>query len=82
MAQLSSWLEWNSLERKAVWNTLSAWAKDKKESKIVRVNAIQSLFDLTIQCPELKNQFQSIVSAIKSENIPSLNARLKKLGAL
>ena len=62
-----------------IWQKLSNWAKDKKESKIVRVNSIQSLFDLVKKNPELKRDFDLTIQEITSENIPSINARLRKL---
>jgi hypothetical protein len=62
-----------------IWQKLSNWAKDKKESKIVRVNSIQSLFDLVKKNPELKRDFDLTIQEIVAENIPSINARLRKL---
>jgi len=72
-------LEFSQKEFAEVWNVLSKWAKDKKESKIVRVNSIQSLFYLTRQNHKYKMAFQLILKELKSENIPSINARLKKI---
>ncbi|PIE42251.1 MAG: hypothetical protein CSA47_01295 [Gammaproteobacteria bacterium] len=66
-------------ERDTVWNTLANWAKNKTESKIVRVNSIQSLFDLADQDEVLKKQFNLIIRAIEVENIPSITTRLKRL---
>lgn len=62
-----------------VWAVLRKWAKNKKESRIVRVNSIQSLFDLAKQHKELEMDLNLIVEEIKKENIPSINARLRKL---
>jgi hypothetical protein len=62
-----------------VWQILSRWLSGKNESKIVRVNALQSLFNLVEQIPEYRNDFRTIVSQVQKENIPSINARIKKL---
>ena len=61
------------------WDLLTKWATDKKESKIVRVNSIQGLFNLLQQNHELSQDFNLTLSEIEKEKIPSLNARIKKL---
>lgn len=61
------------------WDLLTKWATDKKESKIVRVNSIQGLFNLFQQNHELSQDFNLTLSEIEKEKIPSLNARIKKL---
>ena len=66
-------------ELRKVWAEMTKWAKDKDESRIVRVNAIQSLFDLAKKHKEFKTDFNLTIKVIKGENIPSINARLKKL---
>lgn len=79
IALLVSRLTLNDSELNSVWNILAKWAIDKSESKIVRVNALQSLFNLaqihTAQQPALKQ----IIYQLKQENIPSINARIRKL---
>jgi hypothetical protein len=62
-----------------VWNTLSNWAKDIKNSRIVRVNSIQGLFEMVKRKDELEKDFSLILSEIEKENIPSVNARIRKL---
>ena len=62
-----------------VWQTLSNWATDKKESRIVRVNSLQGLFNLLTQSKEMTKNFHLTLSEIENENIPSLNARILKL---
>ena len=79
LALIASRLELKTEELGIVWDKLTQWAKDKKESKIVRVNSIQTLFDLTKQNGELKRDFDLTIQEIEAENIPSINARLRKL---
>jgi hypothetical protein len=62
-----------------VWQLLNNWATDKKESKIVRANSLQGLFDLLQQNKLFKQAFRLTVSKIKNENVPSLTARIRKL---
>jgi hypothetical protein len=52
---------------------------DVNSSRIVRVNALQGLYELVRQCPELKEEFVQITQQVKNEQIPSLNARIKKI---
>src|SRR5690606_16562236 len=63
----------------SAWETLTNWARDKMNSRIVRVNSIQSLFELVKQRVELKNDFLLTLMDLEKENIPSINARIKQL---
>lgn len=63
----------------SIWKILTAWASDKEGSKIVRVNAIQGLFEMLKQFSEFKEQFHKLISDVKSEDVSSINARIKKL---
>jgi hypothetical protein len=65
-----------------VWNTLSEWAINKQESKIVRVNSLQTLFELSERKKAYTRSLQKVVGSVLQENIPSINARVKKLGLL
>jgi hypothetical protein len=62
-----------------VWQILAMWATDKKESRIVRVNALQALFDLSKENKKLSRDFNLIVETVITDNIPSIMARLRKL---
>lgn len=70
-----------SLSTKELGNCLqifTKWVSEKKESKIVRANALQALFDLRQKYPEGKISLQPIIARLEKENIPSLKARLRK----
>lgn len=79
LALLTTRVNWSTDEVRIVWNRLLKWAADKKESKIVRVNAVQALFEISQKKIELKKDFDKIIRKIEVENIPSLKARLRKL---
>jgi hypothetical protein len=79
LALIVSRLHLTKKESGKVWQILTDWAKDKKESKIVRVNSIQGLFNLLQIKQELKQDFNLTISRIEKENIPSINARIRKL---
>jgi hypothetical protein len=79
LALLSSRVNLNKTELTIVWNQLKKWVTNKKESKIVRVNSIQSLFNLSQRNDNFKESFDSIIQEIENENIPSINARIRKL---
>jgi len=66
-------------EFKFAWRLLSTWATDTHESKIVRVNAISGLAALTHDESFLKTQLYDILEKVGAENIPSLNARVRKI---
>lgn len=79
LALLVSRLSLTQKELGNTWDLLTKWASDRKESKIVRVNSIQGLFNLLEQNPELSHDFNLTLSEIGKENVASLNARIKKL---
>lgn len=79
LAQLASRIDWTKSELTKVVNALVTWCLDKTESKIVRVNALQSLHDIASTHPFLQTEFQRVATQLQKENIPSLNARLRKL---
>lgn len=79
LALIASRLNLTVIELGIIWDKLTQWAKDKKESKIVRVNSIQTLFDLSNKNVELKRDFDLTIQEVEAENIPSINARLRKL---
>jgi hypothetical protein len=79
LALLVSRLKLTKQELEKVWQILSAWATDKTESKIVRVNSLQGLFELLAQSKQLNEDFQFTLSKVEIENISSLNARIRKI---
>ncbi len=66
-------------ESAQVWDALSTWALDRSESRIVRVNSVQGLFDLAEHFPRFFSWLEPLTSALAGEGIPSINARIRKL---
>ena len=79
LAQIVPRLNLCEKENEIAWQILSQWALDKDGSKIVRVNAIQALYQMASENKVAGNNFELLAAAIKLENIPSINARIKKL---
>lgn len=79
LALLVSRLSLSKNEFAEIWELLSSWALDKKESRIVRVNSIQALFNLLQKNKQVLEDFDLITTTLGKENIPSINARLRKL---
>ncbi|HLL42904.1 MAG TPA: hypothetical protein VK369_07180 [Segetibacter sp.] len=79
LALLVSRLPLTDIELREVWELLARWAKNRNESKIVRVNSLQALFTLLPKDDKLKDDFKFLLSGVERERIPSLNARIKKL---
>jgi hypothetical protein len=61
------------------WDILAAWTLDKKNSRIVRVNSIQGLFEMTKPKNKMSPFFDKVVSQLEKENIPSVQARVKAI---
>ncbi|MEJ5964264.1 hypothetical protein [Pedobacter immunditicola] len=79
LAQLLTRLTFSEEEFVAVWDLLTSWALDKQESRIVRVNALQGLFDLLPHHQDLIQDFNLTIAEMETEPIPSLKARIRIL---
>lgn len=79
LALLVSRINLNNAAFEKTWATLTNWAINQHESKIVRVNSIQGLYQLLMQKPELQHNFDLILTELEKENIASIKARIKKL---
>ena len=63
------------------YQILRSWATNRKNSRIVRTNAIQALFEMAQQNNSRQKDFNQVLSVIQRESIPSVNARIKKIRA-
>jgi len=79
LAQFLPRITINENEFTNAWKILMRWTKDKNNSKIVRVNSMQALFELNKQNKKFAKDFQKLISELEKENIPSIKARIKKL---
>jgi hypothetical protein len=79
IAQLVPRITLTPLELEDVWHSLTYWVRNPNESKIVRVNALQGLFDIATKFPHLKNEFEQTMREVSREPIPSMQARIRKL---
>jgi HEAT repeat protein len=61
------------------WLILTKWAMDTSESKIVRVNALQALVDLSKQNIRFEKTLEPIIKALEKEAVPSIDSRLRKI---
>ena len=82
IAKLISRLQLSSDEARDVSHLLIYWALNRNESKIVRVNALQGLFELSETNTYLTAEFLRIMSVMEGELIPSIQARIRKLKSL
>jgi len=79
LAQLIPRVKLNKGELNDVCRILTDWVHSPTESKIVRVNSLQGLFELSVQFPAVKADFDRTLSALEHEPIPSIQARVRKL---
>ena len=71
--------ELNGKDLSKAMSILKQWAMDKEESRIVRVNSVQGLFELSQKHKNFTNEIKALFQELGKENIPSLKARIKKL---
>jgi hypothetical protein len=79
IAQLVPRLKLSPSELKDTCHILTYWALNQNESKIVRVNSLQGLFDLSIQHPDLQADTLAVIHTMEKEMVPSIQARIRKL---
>lgn len=82
LAVLAARLPFSHEEAIYAFDLFRSWVVDIHESKIVRVNALQTLYEITRHERRLKHELEHIISKIEKEKIPSLTARIKKLRKL
>lgn len=79
LALLLPRLNLSSQECLSAWRLLTGWALLKDESKIVRVNSIQALYEISLNYNVNLKKFLQLLNTLEKENIPSLTARIKKI---
>lgn len=79
LAQLLPRLRLTKKELGLCWHRLTQWALERKGSRIVRVNSVQALYELSQQVPELLPDLQFTLAQLQAENIPSIQARIRRL---
>lgn len=82
LAQLITRVDLTVKETERIWAKLSDRALNKNQSRIVRVNSLQSLFDLSNRYPALQNKLTTIINKLEEEQIPSISARIRKIKKL
>jgi len=79
LALLIPRLNLSGKETEIVWQILTGWVSNKRESKIVRVNSIQALYEISLKDQRFIKDLQTSLVEIEKENIPSINARIRRL---
>ena len=79
LALLIPRLHFNKNVLDEVCSTLTKWLKDKTNSRIVRVNSLQGLFEIAKKNPAMMKKFILLLNSISAENVPSLNARVRMI---
>jgi len=79
LALLTPRLPLNKRDFNTAWDILMAWAKDKTNSRLVRVGAVQGLFEMTKQENSRLKDFNLIMLELEKETIPSINARIRNI---
>ncbi|NJO03836.1 MAG: hypothetical protein HC880_21135 [Bacteroidia bacterium] len=79
IALILGYLETNHQEFQIIFNTLSVWACDKTESKIVRINALQALSELVERNDKKPSELRVLLSKVAEAEPTPLRARARKL---
>jgi hypothetical protein len=79
IAQLLPRVELDKDELDYVWHMLTYWCLNRNESKTVRVNALQGLFDISQVHSRFEGEFRETLAAMEKELVPSIQARISKI---
>ena len=79
LAQIIPRLSLTAKETNLVFKIFSSWLVYEKDSRIVRVTALQALSDLSANNTQLRKELFDLIRHKDLTAIPSLKARLKKL---
>lgn len=79
VAQLLPRIEYNNEEQQFINMHLLSWVRNQSLSRIVRVNALQALFEFAEKDLFSKHALKKIMNELKKEHIPSLDARIKAI---
>ena len=82
IALLLSRLSLNKAEQQKVWKQLVNWLCDPEESKIVRVNSLQALYEMNQKYKTSNSSLSKVIDKLKNESPAAIIARLKKLNVL
>ncbi len=79
LAQILPRLRLSKTDLDKSWKLLLIWAKDNRNSKIVRVNSIQALYELTLVDNKFAKELLELFLDLSREEVPSINARIRKI---
>jgi hypothetical protein len=79
IAQLISRIELAPDEFIDVWHILTYWALNTGESKIVRVHALQALFDLSERGVDYRNALLETLRSLRHDIAPSVKVRIERI---
>lgn len=80
--QLIPKLVFNPVELESVWHILTYLALNQNEQKTIRVNALQSLYELTDKQATFAYELQDTLNALMYDHTPSIQAKILKLRGL
>jgi hypothetical protein len=72
----------DSAELQRVWHILTYLVLNQNEQKIIRVNALQSLYELTHKQATFVYELQDTLNALTYDRTPSVQAKILKLRGL
>jgi hypothetical protein len=79
LAQIFPRLDLQLKEKSTVTRLLLHWATDTTTSRILRANAVESLYELGKKSPASLAKLLSLLDVLEKEDNPSLKARIKKI---
>lgn len=82
IAQLIARMELSRVELMEILHILDYWIINQNEGKLVRVHALQTLFDLSTKYREVEDHLVRAISKVEHELSPSIQARVRKLKKL
>lgn len=81
LAQLLPRLSVSPEKMRRLFQRLNYWASNPNESRIVRVNSLQGMYELSLRLQDAKVNavLQNTIRSFEGQRLPSLSARARKL---
>lgn len=82
VVQLIPKLTLDPVELESIWHILTYFALNRNEQKVIRTNALQSLYELTHRQPTFVYELQDTLNALMDDQVPSIQTKVLKLRGL
>ena len=75
-------IELTVVDRESIWHILTYLALNQNEQRTIRTHALQSLYELTLQHPSFRFEFNDTLNVLTNDLTPSVHAKVLRIKTL